>query len=291
MNSVKSFYQIRDTCRKLFPTFLLVKVSCSSWCFASFKSLSRDSLQRPPPSSTIDFVSGDCFKSRVSSQMCLSAGPSESPRNVQTELLRESLNFLLAMWFSAITIVGTGKGMMGRPLSRLSFTNLWVSGEWWDCEWAGEAWGSQTGVSVIESQFRVAGKDTGSSSWPMSGDLILSFNINLVNDARKNFGIKFGDFIGESSKTPRFRLSRLLVFFMKDPGTASSTEDVEEVNSLFLRLFLSNVDSQDPAPDSAGVLGTDKLAKLNFGILVNREFLGRLEAPFLISGLSLEDKL
>ena len=96
--------------------------------------------------------------------------------------------------------------------------------------------------------------------------------------------------MGESSKTPRFRLSRLLVFFMKDPGIVSSTDDEDEVNSLFLRLFLSNVDSQEPA-ESAGVLGTDKLTKLNFGILVNREFLGRLEAPLLISGLSLEDKL
>ena len=111
-----------------------------------------------------------------------------------------------------------------------------------------------------------------------------------MNDARKNFGIRFGDLMGESSKTPRFRLSRLRVFFMKDPGIVSSTDDVDEVNSLFLRLFLSNVDSQEPA-DSAGVLGTDKLTKLNFGILVNREFLGRLEHPLLLSGLSLEDKL
>ena len=112
-----------------------------------------------------------------------------------------------------------------------------------------------------------------------------------MNDARKNFGIKFGDLMGESSKTPRFRLSRLRVFFMKDPGIVSSTDDEDEVNSLFLRLFLSNVDSQEPA-DSAGVLGTDKLTKLNFGILVNREFLGRLEhPPLLLSGLSLEDKL
>ena len=127
-------------------------------------------------------------------------------------------------------------------------------------------WGS----SIKESQFREAGKDTGavSSGWPKSGDLILSFNINLVNDARKNFGIRFGDFMGESSKTPRFKLSRLLVFFMNAPGIVSSTDEDDEVNSLFLRLFLSNVDSQDEPADSAGVLGTDKLTKLNLGILV-----------------------
>ena len=149
--------------------------------------------------------------------------------------------------------------MMGRPLSRLSRTNFFVSGECWD--WAGAGAGersqSQTelGSSIEESQFRVVGNEIGASSRLLSGVLILSFNINFVNDARKNFGIRFGDLMGESSKTPRFRLSRLRVFFMNDPGTASSTDDEDEVNSLLRRPFLSKVESQEP--DSAGVLGTE----------------------------------
>ena len=247
-------------------------------------------MTRSPPSSTLCFVSDVCLMSRVPSQVSLDSGACDSPRIVQTDPLLES--FLLAIFFSAITIVGIGKGMIGRPLSRLSRTNLRVSGECWDGEWAVSVSQRECGSSIKESQLREreAGKDMGASSRPRSGDLILSFNINLVNDARKNFGIRFGDLMGESSKTPRFRLSRLRVFFINDTGIVSSTDDEDEVNSRFRRLFLSNVDSQEPT-DSAGVLGTDKLTKLNFGILVNRELLGRLEQPLLLSGLSLEDKL
>ena len=44
--------------------------------------------------------------------------------------------------------------------------------------------------------------------------------------------------------------------------------------------------------ESAGVVGTEKLTKFNFGIRVNfDEFLGKLELPFLKSGFNLDDRL
>ena len=138
------------------------------------------------------------------------------------------------------------------------------------------------------------GRDIGSSSRTFSGVFALSFNISLVKEARRNFGIRFGDFIGDSSKTPRFRLNLLLVFFINDlPGTCSSTEDEEEVNSLFRRKFLSRESTElSQVAESAGVVGTEKLTKFNFGIRVNfDEFLGKLELPFLKSGFNLDDKL
>ena len=83
----------------------------------------------------------------------------------------------------------------------------------------------------------------------------------MENEDLRNLGIRLGDcLLGEEgevmeSKTPRFRLSRLLVLFFRDPVT-SSTEDEDDMKSLFLRVPCH-------PPSSAGVVGTE-------------QFLGRL---------------
>ena len=88
--------------------------------------------------------------------------------------------------------------------------------------------------------------------------------MSLENEDLRNFGINLGDLVGDPgdklpSKTPKLRLSRLLVFFRID-SVASSTEDVEEVMSTFLKKCLSL------SQESAGVVGTEKFWKLNLGI-------------------------
>ena len=92
----------------------------------------------------------------------------------------------------------------------------------------------------------------------------LSFSISLEKDDLKNLGINLGDLVGDPgdklpSKTPKLRLSLLLVFLSMD-SDASSTEDVDEVISTFLKKFFSL------SQESAGVVGTEKFWKLNFGI-------------------------
>ena len=137
------------------------------------------------------------------------------------------------------------------------------------------------------------GKDTGSVlSRLLSGVFALSRNLSLVKEVLRNFGIRFklGDFIGESSNTPRFKLRRLLVFFFRVSGTASSTEDDDDVKSRLCRQSLLPGSWSQPQ-ESAGVVGTEKFTKLSLGILEKRELRGRLEHPLFMSGLSLEVKL
>ena len=92
----------------------------------------------------------------------------------------------------------------------------------------------------------------------------MSFIISLENEDRRNFGMNRGDLVGDPgdklpSRTPKLRLSLLLVFFRMD-SVASSTEEVDEVMSTFLKKFFSL------SHESAGVVGTEKFWKLNFGI-------------------------
>lgn len=102
----------------------------------------------------------------------------------------------------------------------------------------------------------------------------------------RNLEIIFGDLTGDDgdvteSKTPRFRLSRLRVFFFKVedcPAVTSSTEEEDDMNSLM---------RSDSGQLSAGVVGTEEVGKLNFGILGRLENLGIL----LTSFFSLEVKL
>ena len=115
------------------------------------------------------------------------------------------------------------------------------------------------------------GRDSGSCD--CSGVQDLSLILSFEKEDRRNFGMNRGDLLGDPgdklpSKTPKLRLSRLLVFF-SNGSVVSSTEELEEVKSTFLRNVLSL------SQDSAGVVGTEKFCRLNLGILCC-EVLGKL---------------
>ena len=112
------------------------------------------------------------------------------------------------------------------------------------------------------NRFPKKGRDFGSCDG--SGVFALSFNMSLENDDLRNFGMNLGDLAGDPgdelpSNTPRLRLSLLLVFLSKE-SVASSTDDVDDVISRFLKKLFSF------SQESAGVVGTEKFWKLNFGI-------------------------
>ena len=129
------------------------------------------------------------------------------------------------------------------------------------------------------------GRDSGASSSQPS--LVLSLERSLVKEVLRNLGMIPGDLTGEEgdvteSNTPRLRLSRLRVFFFKAPvglPVTSSTEEEDDMNSLLRNRFSCH--------ESVGVVGTEELGKLNFGILGKLETRGRLELSFF----SLEDNL
>ena len=106
--------------------------------------------------------------------------------------------------------------MMGSPWARLSRTNDLVEGE--D---GGDARGDRGGDR---------GGDGGDDDFGerCSSFLALSLDINLVKEDLRNLGMIFGDLTGLASKTPRLRLSRLLVFLMTEP-VISSTEEEEDI--------------------------------------------------------------
>ena len=106
-------------------------------------------------------------------------------------------------------------GMMGSPWARLSRTNDLVVGE-----------DGGEGLDDVRDDGR--GGDDGGERW--SCFLVFSLVISLEKEDRRNLGIIFGDLTGDESKTPRLRLSRLLVFLMAEPpGTISSTEEEEDI--------------------------------------------------------------
>ena len=108
--------------------------------------------------------------------------------------------------------------MMGSPWARLSCTKDLVVGEEGGDD-RGDVGGDDLGGD--------GGEDVGdraSSFW------VLSLDMSLVKEDRRNFGIILGDLTGDESKTPRLRLSRLLVFLMTEPAPAiSSTEEEEDM--------------------------------------------------------------
>ena len=193
---------------------------------------------------------------------------------------RATLRFL-----SIITKVGEGKGMIGRPLSRLSWTNVLVvgvvGGEGCDC-------GSSSGVGQRDDRGRKEvvkkGRDWGSWVWG-SGVRARSLPdcISRENEERRNFGRKRGETAGDPvSNTPRLRLRRL--FDLIEAGmmasVASSTEETDEDRSLCLR----KLPSLSPQ-ESAGVVGTDKFCKLILGTLW--WVFGRGRLPYWVSLLNL----
>ena len=104
--------------------------------------------------------------------------------------------------------------MMGRPWARLSRTNDLVEGE--------------EGGDVRDDVGGDRGGEGVGERW--SSFLVHSLDISLVNEDRRNLGMILGDLTGLASKTPRLRLSRLLVFLMTEPPLViSSTEDEEDM--------------------------------------------------------------
>ena len=104
---------------------------------------------------------------------------------------------------------------MGRPWARLSRTNDLVEGE--------------DGGDVRRDR----GGDRGGDGGEDVGDRCSSFldfslDISFVKEDLRNLGMILGDLTGLASKTPRLRLSRLLVFLMTEP-VISSTEDEEDI--------------------------------------------------------------
>ena len=101
-------------------------------------------------------------------------------------------------------------GMMGSPWARLSRTNDLVVGE--------------EGGDLRDDG---RGGDRGGEGGDEVGD---SLDISLLKEDRRTFGIILADLTGDASKTPRLRLSRLLVFLMTEPPPGiSSTEDEEDM--------------------------------------------------------------
>ena len=109
-------------------------------------------------------------------------------------------------------------GMMGSPWARLSRTNDLVVGE--------------EGGDLRDDG---RGGDRGGEGGDEVGDrgssfLVHSLDISLLKEDRRTFGIILADLTGDASKTPRLRLSRLLVFLMTEPPPGiSSTEDEEDM--------------------------------------------------------------
>ena len=104
--------------------------------------------------------------------------------------------------------------MMGSPWARLSRTNDLVEGEEGG-DIRGDVGGDRGGEGVGDR---------------CSSFLVHSLDISLVKEDRRNLGMIFGDLTGLASKTPRLRLSRLLVFLMAEPPLViSSTEDEEDI--------------------------------------------------------------
>ena len=107
---------------------------------------------------------------------------------------------------------------MGRPWARLSRTKDLV---------VGEEGGDDRGD--------VGGDGRGGDGVGDVGDRccsfrVLSLDISLLKEDRRNLGIILGDRTGDESKTPRLRLRRLLVFLMTERApTISSTEEEEDM--------------------------------------------------------------
>ena len=170
------------------------------------------------------------------------------------------------------------KGMIGRPLARLSSTKVLVVG----LEGGDSSTGSSSsgvGQRDLESTEEKKGRDIGSMAAGGSGVRSL-LCISFENEERRNFGRNLGDLAGEpgpretESKTPRLRLRRLfdLLRGVTTASVASSTEETEEERSRWCIMY-----SPSPLPhESAGVVGTDMFWKLILGTLWPPLTLGRL---------------
>ena len=154
------------------------------------------------------------------------------------------------------------KGMIGKPLARLSSTKFLVVGLDGGDSSISTSSSSGVGQRDLERTDEKKGRDRGSMGGCGSGVRSLPCR-SLEKEERRNLGRKRGERAGEpgpawetESKTPRLRLSRLFDLLRgvtTAASVASSTEETEEDKSRFWCM-----NSPSPLPhESAGVVGTD----------------------------------
>ena len=170
------------------------------------------------------------------------------------------------------------KGIIGKPLARLSSTKFLVVGlEGGDSSSTSSS--SGVGQRDLERTEEKKGRERGSRAGCGSGVRSLPCR-SFEKEERRNLGRKRGERAGDpgpretESKTPRLRLSRLLDLLLGVTTTASVASSTEETDDDRSRWCMN---SPSPLPqESAGVVGTDMFWKFILGTLWVPLALGRL---------------